>query len=85
MKKRYNIQYLLALMFTLALVGCSNDDFLTTQSDETKVVSFSIGTDMPQVVSKARDGYRDWTTGDPTSFGAFGMYNRNIRLKGEPL
>lgn len=78
MKKRHNIQYLLALMFTLALVGCSNDDFLTTQSDEAKVVSFSIGTDMPQVVSKARDGYRDWTAGDPTSFGAFGMYDRNF-------
>lgn len=77
MKKRYNIQYLLALMFTLALVGCSNDDFLTTQSDEANVVSFSIGTDMPQVVSKARDGYRDWKAGDPTSFGAFGMYDRN--------
>ena len=64
-------------MFTLALVGCSNDDFLTTQSDEANVVSFSIGTDMPQVVSKARDGYRDWKAGDPTSFGAFGMYDRN--------
>lgn len=78
MKKRYNIQYLLALMFTLALVGCSNDDFLTTQSDEAKVMSFSIGTDMPQVVSKARDGYRDWTENDPQSFGAFGMYDRNF-------
>ena len=78
MKKIYNIQYLLALMFTLALVGCSNDDFLTTQSDEAKVVSFSIGTDMPQVVSKARDGYRDWTENDPQSFGAFGMYDRNF-------
>jgi hypothetical protein len=65
-------------MFTLALVGCSNDDFLTTQSDETKMVSFSIDTDMPQVVSKARDGYRNWATGDPTSFGAFGMYDRNF-------
>jgi len=81
MKKRYNIQYLLALMFTLALVGCSNDDFLTTQSDEAKVVSFSIGTDMPQVVSKARDGYRDWKAGDPTSFGAYGIYNRNMTTK----
>jgi len=78
MKKRYNIQYLLALMFTLALVGCSNDDFLTTQSDEAKVVSFSIGTDMPKIVSKARDGYRDWTENDPQSFGAFGMYDRNF-------
>ena len=78
MKKRHNIQYLLALMFTLALVGCSNDDFLTTQSDETKVVSFSIDTDMPKIVSKARDGYRNWTAGDPTSFGAFGMYDRDF-------
>ena len=78
MKKRYNIQYLLALMFILALVGCSNDDFLTTQSDETKVVSFSIDTDMPQVVSKAATGYRDWTASDPTSFGAFGMYDQNF-------
>ena len=65
-------------MLTLALVGCSNDDFLTTQSDETNVVSFSIDTDMPQVVSKARDGYRNWTAGDPTSFGAFGMYDRDF-------
>lgn len=81
MKKRYNIQYLLALVFTLALVACSNDDFLTTQSDEAKVVSFSIGTDMPQVVSKARDGYRDWTENDPQSFGAYGIYNRNMTTK----
>ena len=78
MKKRYNIQYLLALMFTLALVGCSNDDFLTTQSDETNVVSFSIGTSMEEVVSKASTDYRAWKTGDPTSFGAFGMYNMDI-------
>lgn len=81
MKKRYNIQYLLALMFTLALVGCSNDDFLTTQSDETKVVSFGIDTDMPKIVSKAAAGYRDWTTDDPTSFGAYGIYNRNMTTK----
>lgn len=81
MKKRYNIQYLLALVFTLALVACSNDDFLTTQSDEAKVVSFSIGTDMPQVVSKAREGYRDWTENDPQSFGAYGIYNRNMTTK----
>lgn len=65
-------------MFTLVLVGCSNDDFLTTQSDEAKVVSFSIGTSMEEVTSKASTGYRAWTTGDPTSFGAFGMYNMDI-------
>ena len=78
MKKGYNIQYLLALMFTLVLVGCSNDDFLTTQSDEAKVMSFSIGTSMEEVASKASTGYRAWTTGDPKSFGAFGMYNMDI-------
>ena len=61
----------------VSLFSCSNDDFLTTQSDETKMVSFSIDTDIPQVVSKARDGYRNWTADDPTSFGAFGMYDRN--------
>ncbi len=81
MKKRYNIQYLLALMFTLALVGCSNDDFLTTQSDEAKVVSFSIDTDVPEIASKAADGYRDWATGDPTTFGAYGLYNRKMDEK----
>lgn len=82
MKKKYNIQYLLALMFTLALVGCSNDDFLTTQSDEAKVVSFSIGTGMEEITSKAAaEGYRDWITGDPTSFGAYGIYNRNMTTK----
>ena len=83
MKKRHNIQYLLALMFTLALVGCSNDDFLTTQSDETKVVSFSIDTDVPEIVSKAATGYRDWTTDDPQSFGAYGMYNMDYANIGE--
>ena len=81
MKKGFNIQYLLALMFTLALVGCSNDDFLTTQSDEAKVMSFSIGTSMEEVVSKASTDYRAWTTGDPTSFGAYGIYNRNMTTK----
>jgi hypothetical protein len=81
MKKRYNIQYLLALMFTLALVGCSNDDFLTTQSDEAKVMSFSIGTSMEEVASKASTDYRAWKTGDPTSFGAYGIYNRNMTTK----
>lgn len=83
MKKRYNIQYLLALMFTLVLVGCSNEDFLTTQSDEAKVVSFSIDTDMPKIVSKAAVGYRDWTASDPQSFGAYGMYNMDYANIGE--
>lgn len=69
-------------MFTLALVGCSNDDFLTTQSDEAKVMSFSIGTGMEEITSKAAaEGYRDWITGDPTSFGAYGIYNRNMTTK----
>lgn len=67
-------------MFTLALVGCSNDDFLTTQSDEAKVVSFSIGSGI-ELTSKARLGYRDWEKGDPTSFGAYGIYNQNIDSK----
>ena len=82
MKKRYNIQYLLALMFTLALVGCSNDDFLTTQSDETKMVSFSIGSGISELTSKApAEGYRAWEIGDPTSFGVYGIYNQNIDSK----
>lgn len=81
MKKVHNIQYLLALMFTLALVGCSNEDFLTTQSDETRVMSFSVGTDMPKITSKAADGYRDWAAGDPTSIGAYGIYDRNMTTK----
>ena len=81
MKKGYNIQYLLALMFTLVLVGCSNEDFLTTQSDEAKVVSFSIGTSMEEVASKASTGYRAWKTGDPTTFGVYGIYNQNIDSK----
>lgn len=68
-------------MFTLALVGCSNDDFLTTQSDEAKVVSFSIGTSMEEVASKASTGYRAWEIGDPTTLGAYGIYNQNIDSK----
>ena len=81
MKRIINRKFPLMFSLALSLFSCSNEDFLTTQSDETKVVSFSIGTDMPQVVSKARDGYRGWTTGDPTSFGAFGIYNRNMTTK----
>ena len=81
MKKGYNIQYLLALMFTLALVGCSNDDFLTTQSDEAKVVSFSIGSGIELTSKAPAEGYRAWKTGDPTTFGVYGIYNQNIDSK----
>lgn len=82
MKKLLNIRFLFSLALILALAGCSNDDFLTTKSDETKVVSFSIGTGMEEITSKAAaEGYRDWITGDPTSFGAYGIYNRNMTTK----
>jgi len=82
MKKLLNIRFLFSLALILALAGCSNDDFLTTKSDETKVVSFSIGTGMEEITSKAAaEGYRDWKTGDPTSFGAYGIYNRNMTTK----
>jgi len=82
MKRMINKQFPLALTFTLfltsALTGCSDEDFLTTQSDETKVLSFSIGTDMEEITSKASSEYRAWHSGDPTSFGAFGMYNQSL-------
>ena len=81
MKKGYNIQYLLALMFTLVLVGCSNEDFLTTQSDEAKVVSFSIGSGIELTSKAPAEGYRAWETGDPTTFGVYGIYNQNIDSK----
>ena len=70
-------------MFSLALslFSCSNEDFLTTQSDETKVVSFSIDTGMDEVTAKAREGYRDWASDDPTTFGAYGLYNRKMDEK----
>lgn len=68
-------------MFTLALVGCSNEDFLTTQSDEAKVMSFSIGSGIELTSKAPAEGYRDWKTGDPTSFGAYGIYNRNMTTK----
>lgn len=71
-----------SLALTLALVGCSNEDFLTTASDETKVMSFSIGSGISELTSKApAEGYRAWKTGDPTSFGAYGIYNRNMTTK----
>lgn len=75
-----NKQFPLALTFTLfltsALTGCSDEDFLTTQSDETKVLSFSIGTDMEEITSKASSEYRAWHSGDPTSFGAYGLHDQ---------
>ena len=75
---------LFSLALTLALVGCSNEDFLTTASDETKVMSFSIGSGISELKSKApAEGYRAWKTGDPTSFGVYGIYNQNIDSKTE--
>lgn len=81
MKKLLNIRFLFSLALILALAGCSNDDFLTTKSDETKVVSFSIGSGIELTSKAPREGYRDWNTGDPTSFGAYGIYNRNMTTK----
>ncbi len=73
-----------SLALTLALAGCSNEDFLTTASDETKVMSFSIGSGISELTSKApAEGYRAWQTGDPTTFGAYGIYNQNIDSKTE--
>ena len=75
---------LFSLALTLALVGCSNEDFLTTASDETKVMSFSIGSGISELTSKApAEGYRAWKTGDPTSFGVYGIYNQNIDSKAQ--
>lgn len=81
MKRIINRKFPLMFSLALSLFSCSNEDFLTTQSDETKVVSFSIDTDVPEIASKAADGYRDWATGDPTTFGAYGLYNRKMDEK----
>ncbi len=82
MRNFEKILFSLALM--LALVGCSNEDFLTTASDETKVMSFSIGSGISELTSKApAEGYREWKTGDPTSFGVYGIYNQNIDSKAQ--
>ena len=73
-----------SLALTLALAGCSNEDFLTTASDETKVMSFSIGSGISELTSKApAEGYRAWKTGDPTTFGVYGIYNQNIDSKAQ--
>lgn len=82
MKRIINRKFPLMFSLALSLFSCSNEDFLTTQSDEAKVVSFSIGTGMEEITSKAAaEGYRDWITGDPMSFGAFGLYNRKMDTK----
>ena len=72
-----------SLALILALAGCSNDDFtsLSTPSDETKVVSFSIGSGIELTSKAPREGYRAWTESDPTSFGAYGIYDRNMTTK----
>lgn len=81
MKRIINRKFPLMFSLALSLFSCSNEDFLTTQSDETKVVSFSIDTGMDEVTAKAREGYRDWASGDPTTFGAYGLYNRKMDEK----
>ena len=65
----------------VSLFSCSNEDFLTTQSDETKVVSFSIGSGIELTSKAPAEGYRAWETGDPTTVGVYGIYNQNIDSK----
>ena len=81
-KRFYNA--LFSLTLALALTGCSNEDFLTV-SDEVKakqeleeqaktVLTFSMGGS--DLISKASTDYRAWHEGDPTTFGAYGIYNQ---------
>lgn len=80
---------LFSLALTLAMVGCSNDDFLTVsdelkaqqqlEEEARKVLTFSMGAG--ELISKASTNYRAWHTGDPNSFGAYGIYNRNMTTK----
>lgn len=83
MRYRHNIllRISLALTLTLSFISCSNEDFLTTSSDETKVMSFSIGTSMDEVASKASITYRPWETGDPTTIGVYGLHDRGMAEK----
>ena len=83
MRYRHNIllHISLALTLTLSFISCSNEDFLTTSSDETKVMSFSIGTSMDEVASKASITYRPWETGDPTTIGVYGLHDRGMAEK----
>ena len=60
----------------VSLFSCSNEDFLTTASDETKQVTFSFGNDF--IESK---GYRAWEDGDPTSIGVHAIYNQQLESK----
>lgn len=60
----------------VSLFSCSNEDFLTTASDETKQVTFSFGNDF--IESK---GYRAWKDGDPTSIGVHAIYNQQLESK----
>ena len=75
---------LFSLALTLALVGCSNDDFLTVsdelkaqqqlEEEARKVLTFSMGAG--ELISKASTNYRAWNANDPQSFGAYGIYNQ---------
>ena len=72
---------MLALTLSLVFASCSDEDFLTTSSDETKVMSFSIGTSMDEVASKASITYRPWEAGDPTTIGVYGLHDRGMAEK----
>ena len=72
---------MLALTLSLVFASCSDEDFLTTSSDETKVMSFSIGTSMDEVTSKASMVYRPWEVGDPTTIGVYGLHDRGMAEK----
>lgn len=65
----------------VSLFSCSNEDFLTTPSDESREVSFSIGTDM-QLQGKASSVYRAWDEDrDPTTIGVHAIYNQQLASK----
>ena len=65
----------------VSLFSCSNEDFLTTPSDESREVSFSIGTDM-QLQGKASSVYRAWDEDrDPTTIGVHAIYNQLLESK----
>lgn len=65
----------------VSLFSCSNEDFLTTPSDESREVSFSIGTDM-QLQGKASSVYRAWDEDrDPTTIGVHAIYNQQLESK----
>lgn len=92
MKRIINRQFSfsLALTLTLSFISCSNEDFLTTLSDQdfateqqrelakTQMV-FALGTE--NLISKASISYRPWATGDPTTIGVYGLHDRNMTSK----